>query len=62
MYDVIKSQWNDGCYSKASDLDIYVQAGWITKDQEAEITGVKKAEAPVAQPSMTTGTTTDTVK
>ena len=50
MYDIIKTQWNEGCYSKASDLDIYVQAGWITKEQEDEITG--------ATSTTTTATTT----
>lgn len=42
MYDIIKTQWDEGCYSKASDLDVYVEAGWITKDQENQITGVGK--------------------
>lgn len=53
MYDVIKTQWDEGCYSKASDLDVYVEAGWITKDQENQITGVKKETAPVTNPDTT---------
>ena len=46
MFEIIKEQWDEGCYAKASDLDVYVQAGWITKEQE-EITAPK---APVAPP------------
>lgn len=54
MFDIIKTQWDEGCYSKASDLDVYVEAGWITKEQEDEITGVKKAETtPVSTPDTT---------
>ena len=51
MFEIIKEQWNEGCYSSASDLDIYVQAGWITKEQEDEITAPK--DPVVEQPTST---------
>ena len=48
MYEIIKEQWDEGCYSKASDLDVYVQAGWITKEQEDEITAPPVVEQPTS--------------
>lgn len=55
MFEIIKEQWDEGCYSQASDLDVYVQAGWITKEQEQEITAPKAPTEPpvVEQPTST---------
>lgn len=38
MFDLIKQCYNSGCYTKAN-LDLFVNVGWITKDQETEIIG-----------------------
>ena len=61
MFEIIKEQWQEGCYSSASDLDIYVQAGWITQAQEDEIVG-KTSASTSNDPSTgtATGTTTTT--
>lgn len=39
-YTIIKQQWDWGCYTDRSQLDVYVAAGWITADQADEIAGV----------------------
>ncbi|MGX5377559.1 XkdX family protein [Ligilactobacillus sp. LYQ135] len=36
-YEIIKQQWQLGCYDDPSQLDIYVQVGWITEEQKEEI-------------------------
>lgn len=36
-YEIIKQQWEWGCYTDPSQLDIYVQAGWITEEEKQEI-------------------------
>ena len=42
-YDMIKEQWNWGCYTSRDQLDVYVNVGWITAEQADEIAGVKTA-------------------
>lgn len=55
MYDCIKEQWQWGCYTDPSQLDIYVQVGWITEAQKEEI--VHSTDVP--DESTDTGTTTE---
>lgn len=43
MYDVIKMQWNAGCYTDKSQLQIFVDVGYITQEQLDEITAPKSA-------------------
>lgn len=38
MFDLIKQCYDTGYYTK-DNLDLFVNVGWITKDQEAEILG-----------------------
>ena len=45
MYDVIKSCYDAGCYTKA-DLNIFVTVGWITQAQGEEIDGTSKVNQP----------------
>lgn len=45
MYDVIKSCYDAGCYTK-SDLNIFVTVGWITQAQVEEITGTSTENQP----------------
>lgn len=45
-YDVIKEQWEWGCYTDRSQLDVYVNAGWITAEQADEIAAPPKVEEP----------------
>ena len=54
MFEIIKEQWNEGCYSSASDLDVYVQAGWITQEQEDEIVGKTSTSTSTAPSSAAT--------
>lgn len=55
MYDCIKEQWQWGCYTDPSQLDIYVQVGWITEAQKEEI--VHSTDVP--DDSTDEGTTTE---
>lgn len=41
-YEILKVQWAWGYYTDRSQLDVYVDAGWITADQADEIAGVGK--------------------
>lgn len=41
-YDVIKEQWDWGCYTSRDQLQVYVNCGWITADQADKIAGVGK--------------------
>lgn len=52
-YEIIKEQWDWGCYTSRDQLDIYVNCGWITADQADEIAGVGKYAKP-ATPDTTT--------
>lgn len=52
-YEMIKEQWDWGCYTSRGQLDIYVNCGWITADQADEIAGVGKYAKP-ATPDTTT--------
>lgn len=59
MYDVIKMQWNAGCYTDKSQLQIFVDVGYITQEQLEEITNPKPVEpdeseeAPAETPTVT---------
>lgn len=59
MYDCIRDQWNWGCYTSRDQLDVYVNAGWITADQADQIAQVGKY-APQADSISSTATTTNT--
>lgn len=59
MYDVIKQQWEWGCYTDPSQLDIYVQVGYITEEQKEEI--VKPKEQPT-EPVEDTSSDKETTK
>ncbi|AQS09697.1 hypothetical protein CLOBY_18280 [Clostridium saccharobutylicum] len=39
-YEIIKQYYRLGLYT-SSDLDVFVQAKWITEDEKAEIIGNK---------------------
>lgn len=36
MFDLIKQYYHEGYYQK-TDLDLFVNVGWITSEQETEI-------------------------
>lgn len=42
-YEIIKEQWSWGCYTSRSQLQPYVNCGWITSQQADEIAGVKSS-------------------
>lgn len=44
MYSYIKEYYNLGLYTD-TQLDVFVNAKWITKEQKAEIIASKKATA-----------------
>lgn len=56
-FTIIQEQWNWGCYTSREQLDVYVNAGWITADQADQIAQVGKY-APTANTNSdeTTGT------
>ena len=45
-YEILKVQWAWGYYTDRSQLDVYVDAGWITADQADEIAAPPKIEEP----------------
>ena len=44
MYEVIKSCYDAGCYTK-DDLKLFISVGWITQEQADEIDGIKATTA-----------------
>lgn len=42
-YEIIKEQWSWGCYTSRSQLQPYVNCGWITSQQADEIADVKSS-------------------
>lgn len=56
-YEIIKEQWDWGCYTLRDQLQVYVNCGWITADQADEIAQVGKyATTANTNPDETTGT------
>lgn len=43
MFDLIKQYYHEGYYQK-TDLDLFVNVGWITSEQETEILNNNSAQ------------------
>lgn len=54
-YEIIKEQWSWGAYKSVDDLQIYVNAGWITQAQAEDIATNTKLITEQMEPASTTG-------
>lgn len=58
LFEMIKTQWSWGVYKSVDDLQVYVNAGWITAEQAKTIAEPASSEAGSAASTATASGTT----